>query len=121
MDELWRILCSDDCWCYRRSIIILLLSSIIQVKPKSYHFNLCSKLSDCIFISFLLKTMNQGIVTQTELEKIEKPEKFGIIINSNQYEVTLSTEQRKLLMYSGLALVGFFVVRYLVKSAVRSI
>ena len=56
--------------------------------------------------------MNQEIITQTELKEIENPK---------TYSITLNAEQRKLIKYTGLTLVGLFVARYLIKSAVKSI
>ena len=56
--------------------------------------------------------MESVIITQTELDKKEDPKTFSI---------TLNAEQRKIVKYSAMALAGFFVARYLIKSAVKSI
>ena len=54
----------------------------------------------------------ETIVTQTELDKKE---------DSKTFSITLNAEQRKIIKYTGLTLAGLFVVRYLIKSAVKSI
>ena len=54
--------------------------------------------------------MNSSI--QSESEKITKED-------PQTYSITLTAEQRKLLMYSGFAIAGYLLAKHLVKSAVR--
>ena len=37
------------------------------------------------------------------------------------YQITLTADQRKLLMYSGIALAGYFLIRSLINSAVKKL
>ena len=53
-----------------------------------------------------------NVVTETQIKEKEDPKTFSL---------TLTGEQRKYLMYTGVALAGYFLARHLVKSAVRSL
>ena len=57
-----------------------------------------------------LKKMN--ITTESEIKEKEDPKTFSL---------TLTAEQRKYLSYTAVALLGYFLARHLVKSAVRSL
>ena len=52
------------------------------------------------------------VTTETEIKEKEDPKTFSL---------TLTAEQRKYLTYTGIALLGYFLARHLVKSAVKSL
>jgi len=53
-----------------------------------------------------------NITTETEIKEKEDPKTFSL---------TLAAEQRKYLSYAAIALLGYFLARHLVKSAVKSL
>ena len=53
-----------------------------------------------------------NVTTETEIKEKEDPKTFSL---------TLTSEQRKYLTYTGIALAGYFLARHLVKSAVKSL
>ena len=53
-----------------------------------------------------------NVVTETQIKEKEDPKTFSL---------TLTGEQRKYLMYMGVALAGYFLARHLVKSAVKEL
>ena len=53
-----------------------------------------------------------NVTTETEIKEKEYPKTFSL---------TLTAEQRKYLTYTGIALLGYFLARHLVKSAVKSL
>ena len=53
-----------------------------------------------------------NITTETEIKEKEDPKTFSL---------TLTAEQRKYLSYTAVALLGYFLARHLVKSAVKSL
>ena len=55
--------------------------------------------------------MNQ-VLTESELAAMQ---------DKKTYSISLTAEQRKLLGYSGIAIVGFFLAKYMIRSAVKSL
>ena len=53
-----------------------------------------------------------NIATESEIKEKDDPKTFSL---------TLTGEQRKYLMYTGVALLGYFLAKHLVKSAVKSL
>ena len=53
-----------------------------------------------------------NVTTETEIKEKEDPKTFSL---------TLTTEQRKYLSYTAIALLGYFLMKHLVKSAVKSL
>jgi len=53
-----------------------------------------------------------NVATETQIKEKEDPKTFSL---------TLTAEPRKYLMYTGVALLGYFLARHLVKSAVKSL
>ena len=53
-----------------------------------------------------------NIATESEIKEKDVPKTFSL---------TLTGEQRKYLMYTGVALLGYFLAKHLVKSAVKSL
>ena len=65
-----------------------------------------------MYFPFFIDYQNMNVVTETQIKEKEDPKTFSL---------TLTGEQRKYLMYTGVALAGYFLVRHLVKSAVKSL
>ena len=53
-----------------------------------------------------------NIATESQIQEKDDPKTFSL---------TLTGEQRKYLMYTGVALLGYFLAKHLVKSAVKSL
>ena len=53
-----------------------------------------------------------NITTESQIKEKEDPKTFSL---------TLTGEQREYLMYTGMALLGYFLTKHLVKSAVKSL
>ena len=53
-----------------------------------------------------------NIATESQIKEKEDTKTFSL---------TLTAEQRKYLMYTGVALLGYFLARHLVKSAVKEL
>jgi len=53
-----------------------------------------------------------NVATESEIKEKEDPKTLSL---------TLRGEQRKYLMYTGVALIGYFLARHLVKSAVKEL
>ena len=53
-----------------------------------------------------------NIATESEIKENDDPKTFSL---------ALTGEQRKYLMYTGVALLGYFLAKHLVKSAVKSL
>ena len=53
-----------------------------------------------------------NIATESEIKEKDDPKTFSL---------TLTGEQRKYLMYTGVALLGYFLAKHLVKSAVKNL
>ena len=53
-----------------------------------------------------------NVATETQIKEKEDPKTFSL---------TLTGEQRKYLSYTAVALLGYFLARHLVKSAVKSL
>ena len=62
------------------------------------------------FFYRLSKRMN--VATESQIKEKEDPKTFSL---------TLTSDQRKYLTYTGIALAGYFLARHLVKSAVKSL
>ena len=56
--------------------------------------------------------MDPKIMTESELAEIE---------GKKTYTITLTKDQRTLLTYTGIGIIGFFIAKYMIKSAVKSI
>jgi len=53
-----------------------------------------------------------NIATESQIKEKDDPKTFSL---------TLTGEQRKYLMYTGVALLGYFLAKHLVKSAVKNL
>ena len=53
-----------------------------------------------------------NVTSESEIKEKEDPKTFSL---------TLTAEQRKYLTYTGIALLGYFLARHLVKSAVKQL
>ena len=56
--------------------------------------------------------METKIMTESELAEIE---------DKKTYTITLTKDQRTLLTYTGIGIIGFFIAIYMIKSAVKAI
>ena len=56
--------------------------------------------------------METKIMTESELAEIE---------DKKTYTITLTKDQRTLLTYTGIGIIGFFIAEYMIKSAVKAI
>ena len=56
--------------------------------------------------------MDNSYVTETDM---------NVIKDAQTYSLTLTADQRKLLMYTGVAIAGYFVARHLVNTAVQKL
>lgn len=56
--------------------------------------------------------METKIMTESELAEIE---------DKKTYTITLTKDQRTLLTYTGIGIIGFFIAKYMIKSAVKAI
>ena len=64
------------------------------------------------YFLFFIEYQNMNIATESQIKEKEDP---------NTFSLTLTAEQRKYLMYTGVALLGYFLARHLVKSAVKEL
>ena len=53
-----------------------------------------------------------NIATESQIKEKDDPKTFSL---------TLTGEQRKYLMYTGVAILGYFLAKHLVKSAVKNL
>ena len=56
--------------------------------------------------------IHMNVATESQIKEKEDPKTFSL---------TLTAEQRKYLSYTAVALLGYFLARHLVKSAVKSL
>lgn len=62
-----------------------------------------------------------NIMTESELEAATGSKKYSISVDDKTYDITLSETQRNLLMYTGLGILGYFLIKSLINSAVKKI
>ena len=55
---------------------------------------------------------NDTVMTQSQVSAVK---------DEKTYTLTLTADQRKLLMYSGIAIGGYFIIRSLINAAVRKV
>ena len=64
------------------------------------------------FIKYQKEFTLMNVTTESQIIEKEDPKTFSL---------TLTAEQRKYLSYTAVALLGYFLARHLVKSAVKSL
>ena len=65
-----------------------------------------------LFFEYQKEFTLMNVITESEIKEKEDPKTFSL---------TLTPEQRKYLSYTAIALLGYFLARHLVKSAVKSL
>lgn len=59
--------------------------------------------------------------TTTETTESSETKTYTITVNGKSYSIDLTADQRKLLLYTGLGILGYYLIKYLLKKAVKAI
>jgi len=59
--------------------------------------------------------------TTTETTTSSETKTYTITVNGKSYSIDLTADQRRLLLYTGFGILGYYLIKYLLKKAVKAI